>query len=90
MSDRVRTDLSSPWCWGRCRVQEEAKWRQQLLSQNDKLLQSLRVELRVYEKLDEEHRTPRGTGHASPQPLSARTLCHGLPAHPDRGVRILA
>ncbi|XP_016011423.2 CDK5 regulatory subunit-associated protein 2 isoform X2 [Rousettus aegyptiacus] len=44
------------------RVQEEAKWRQQLLSQNDKLLQSLRVELRVYEKLDEEHRTPRASG----------------------------
>ncbi|XP_029419571.1 CDK5 regulatory subunit-associated protein 2 isoform X3 [Nannospalax galili] len=38
------------------RVQEEVKSRQQLLSQNDKLLQSLRVELRVYEKLDEEHR----------------------------------
>ncbi|XP_024906226.1 CDK5 regulatory subunit-associated protein 2 isoform X5 [Pteropus alecto] len=44
------------------RVQEEAEWRQQLLSQNDKLLQSLRVELRVYEKLDEEHRTLRASG----------------------------
>ncbi|KAF6123570.1 CDK5 regulatory subunit associated protein 2 [Phyllostomus discolor] len=41
------------------RVQEEVKWRQQLLSQNDKVLQSLRVELKVYEKLDEEHRIPR-------------------------------
>ncbi|XP_036035114.1 CDK5 regulatory subunit-associated protein 2 isoform X4 [Onychomys torridus] len=38
------------------RVQEEVKLKQQLLSQNDKLLQSLRVELKVYEKLDEEHR----------------------------------
>ncbi|XP_053512119.1 CDK5 regulatory subunit-associated protein 2 isoform X2 [Artibeus jamaicensis] len=41
------------------RVQEEVKWRQQLLSQNDTVLQSLRVELKVYEKLDEEHRIPR-------------------------------
>ncbi|KAK2120235.1 CDK5 regulatory subunit associated protein 2, partial [Saguinus oedipus] len=40
-------------------VQEEVKLRQQLLSQNDKLLQSLRVELKAYEKLDEEHRRPR-------------------------------
>ncbi|XP_032490668.1 CDK5 regulatory subunit-associated protein 2 isoform X2 [Phocoena sinus] len=38
------------------RVQEEVKVRRQLLTQNDKLLQSLRVELKVYEKLDEEHR----------------------------------
>ncbi|XP_055463511.1 CDK5 regulatory subunit-associated protein 2 isoform X6 [Psammomys obesus] len=37
------------------RVQEEMKSRQQLLSQKDKLLQSLQVELKVYEKLDEEH-----------------------------------
>ncbi|XP_025214970.1 CDK5 regulatory subunit-associated protein 2 isoform X4 [Theropithecus gelada] len=41
------------------RVQEEVKLRQQLLSQNDKLLQSLRVELKAYEKLDEEHRRLR-------------------------------
>ncbi|XP_062937842.1 CDK5 regulatory subunit-associated protein 2 isoform X2 [Cynocephalus volans] len=41
------------------RVQEEVKLRQQMLSQNDELLQSLRVELKVYEKLDEEHRRPR-------------------------------
>ncbi|XP_016069206.1 PREDICTED: CDK5 regulatory subunit-associated protein 2 isoform X4 [Miniopterus natalensis] len=42
------------------RVQEELKRRQQLLSQNNKLLQSLRVELKVYEKLDAaEHRIPR-------------------------------
>lgn len=39
-------------------MQEEVKWRQQLLSQNDQVLQSLRVELKVYEKLDEEHRIP--------------------------------
>ncbi|XP_070452320.1 CDK5 regulatory subunit-associated protein 2 isoform X1 [Equus przewalskii] len=41
------------------RAQEVVQLRQQLLAQNDKLLQSLRVELRVYEKLDEEHRRPR-------------------------------
>ncbi|XP_057404337.1 CDK5 regulatory subunit-associated protein 2 isoform X5 [Balaenoptera acutorostrata] len=51
-------------CHGRSelsRVQEEVKVRQQLLAQNDQLLQSLRVELKVYEKLDEEHRRPRET-----------------------------
>eukprot|EP00069_Balaena_mysticetus_P004481 bmy_17483T0 len=41
--------------------EEEVKVRQQLLAQNDQLLQSLRVELKVYEKLDEEHRRPRET-----------------------------
>uniref|UniRef100_A0A8C5UP83 CDK5 regulatory subunit-associated protein 2 n=1 Tax=Microcebus murinus TaxID=30608 RepID=A0A8C5UP83_MICMU len=41
------------------RVQEEMRLRQQQLSQNDKLLQSLRVELKVYEKLDEEHKRLR-------------------------------
>ena len=59
------------------------KWRQQLLSQNDKVLQSLRVELKVYEKLDEEHRIPRGAGRSGPRPLSA-SLCLGLSAHPNR------
>ncbi|XP_004775698.1 CDK5 regulatory subunit-associated protein 2 isoform X4 [Mustela putorius furo] len=44
------------------RVQEEAKLRQQLLSQNDELLQSLRVELKVYKRLEEEHRRPREAG----------------------------
>lgn len=43
-------------------MQEEVKVRRQLLTQNDKLLQSLRVELKVYEKLDEEHRRLQGTG----------------------------
>ncbi|MEJ1282821.1 CDK5 regulatory subunit associated protein 2 [Cricetulus griseus] len=47
------------------RVQEEMKSRQQLLSQNDKLLQSLRVELKVYEKLNEEHRKRETQGEAS-------------------------
>lgn len=37
------------------RVQEEAKSRQQLLLQKDELLQSLQMELKVYEKLAEEH-----------------------------------
>uniref|UniRef100_A0A8I3NIA0 CDK5 regulatory subunit-associated protein 2 n=1 Tax=Canis lupus familiaris TaxID=9615 RepID=A0A8I3NIA0_CANLF len=39
---------------------QEAQLRQQLLSQNEELLQSLRVELKVYERLDEEHHRPRG------------------------------
>ncbi|XP_063115998.1 CDK5 regulatory subunit-associated protein 2 isoform X3 [Cavia porcellus] len=39
------------------RVQEEVKLKQQLLSQNDKLLQSLRVELKMYERLDKEHKS---------------------------------
>uniref|UniRef100_A0A8C0P4J0 CDK5 regulatory subunit-associated protein 2 n=1 Tax=Canis lupus familiaris TaxID=9615 RepID=A0A8C0P4J0_CANLF len=38
---------------------QEAQLRQQLLSQNEELLQSLRVELKVYERLDEEHHRPR-------------------------------
>uniref|UniRef100_A0A8C9DU11 CDK5 regulatory subunit-associated protein 2 n=1 Tax=Prolemur simus TaxID=1328070 RepID=A0A8C9DU11_PROSS len=60
------------------RVQEEMRLRQQLLSQNDKLLQSLRVELKVYEKLDEEHRRPRevsGEGWKGQDPFSD---LHGL------------
>uniref|UniRef100_A0A8D1X9G6 CDK5 regulatory subunit-associated protein 2 n=1 Tax=Sus scrofa TaxID=9823 RepID=A0A8D1X9G6_PIG len=64
------------------RMQEEAKLRQQQLSQNDKLLQSLRVELKVYEKLDEEHRRPRearaetsGEGWRGQDPLGD---LHGL------------
>ncbi|XP_053060684.1 CDK5 regulatory subunit-associated protein 2 isoform X3 [Acinonyx jubatus] len=60
------------------RVQEEAKSRQQLLSQNNRLLQSLRVELKVYAKLDEEHRRPRepsGEGWRGQDPFSD---LHGL------------
>ncbi|KAM8802867.1 CDK5 regulatory subunit-associated protein 2 [Rhynchonycteris naso] len=59
------------------RVQEELKWRQQLLSQNHQLLQSLRVELKVYKRLDEDHWRPReprveasGEGWKGPDPLS--------------------
>uniref|UniRef100_A0A8P0P903 CDK5 regulatory subunit-associated protein 2 n=1 Tax=Canis lupus familiaris TaxID=9615 RepID=A0A8P0P903_CANLF len=48
------------------RAREEAQLRQQLLSQNEELLQSLRVELKVYERLDEEHRRPRGSGDGCP------------------------
>ncbi|KAG8518803.1 CDK5 regulatory subunit-associated protein 2, partial [Galemys pyrenaicus] len=44
------------------RVQEELKSREQLFSQNDKLLQSLRVELKVYERLQEEHRRAQEAG----------------------------
>uniref|UniRef100_A0A8C4MXB1 CDK5 regulatory subunit-associated protein 2 n=1 Tax=Equus asinus TaxID=9793 RepID=A0A8C4MXB1_EQUAS len=54
------------------RAQEVVQLRQQLLAQNDKLLQSLRVELRVYEKLDEEHRRPReasGEGSREQEPF---------------------
>ncbi|XP_053420198.1 CDK5 regulatory subunit-associated protein 2 isoform X2 [Nycticebus coucang] len=62
------------------RLQEEVRLRQQLLSQNDKLLQSLRVELKVYEKLDEEHRRLRearvsGEGWKGQEPCSD---LHGL------------
>lgn len=56
-------------------MQEEVKLRQQLLSQNDKLLQSLRVELKVYEKLEEEHRRPPGT-RRSPKALPVLGLPH--------------
>ncbi|KAL6044779.1 hypothetical protein STEG23_019227, partial [Scotinomys teguina] len=57
--ERHNQQLTQEVCSSRqelSRVQEEGKLRQQLLSQNDELLQSLRVELQVYEKLDEEHR----------------------------------
>ncbi|XP_012657916.1 CDK5 regulatory subunit-associated protein 2 isoform X1 [Otolemur garnettii] len=62
------------------RVQEEMRLRQRLLSQNDSLLQSLRVELKVYEKLDEEHRRLRearesGEGWKGQEPCSD---LHGL------------
>lgn len=67
---------------GLCRVQEEVKWRQQLLAQNNRLLQSLRVELKVFEKLDEEHRIPRGTRRPGPGPFSAWALFSGYcPIH---------
>lgn len=52
-------------------MQEEAELRKQLLAQNEKLLQSIRVELKVYEKLDEEHRKLRGTGCSDLRPFSA-------------------
>nr|XP_036878132.1 CDK5 regulatory subunit-associated protein 2 isoform X3 [Manis javanica] len=55
------------------RVQEEAELRKQLLAQNEKLLQSIRVELKVYEKLDEEHRKLReaaGDGQRGQDPFS--------------------
>ncbi|XP_069868701.1 CDK5 regulatory subunit-associated protein 2 isoform X4 [Dipodomys merriami] len=65
------------------RTQEEVMSKQQLLSENDELLQSLRVELKVYQKLDEEHRQrwqeaqaePSGEGWKGQDPL--RDL-HGL------------
>ncbi|XP_059513804.1 CDK5 regulatory subunit-associated protein 2 isoform X2 [Myotis daubentonii] len=48
------------------RVQERLKWRQELLSQNNRLLQSLRVELKVYEKLDAQHGIPRESSGETP------------------------
>ncbi|XP_019503803.1 PREDICTED: CDK5 regulatory subunit-associated protein 2 isoform X1 [Hipposideros armiger] len=60
--DRQNQQLLQELCGSRSqlsRVQEEVQWRQQLLAQNNRLLQSLRVELKVFEKLDEEHRIPR-------------------------------
>ncbi|KAM6183803.1 CDK5 regulatory subunit-associated protein 2 [Erethizon dorsatum] len=55
------------------RVQEEVNFKQQLLSQNDKLLQSLRVELKMYEKLDEEHKRPQQEIQALRAPLEGST-----------------
>lgn len=49
-------------------MQEEVKWRQQMLSQSDKLLQSLRVELKVYEQLEEERRKQPGTRRSAQGP----------------------
>ncbi|XP_034871847.1 CDK5 regulatory subunit-associated protein 2 isoform X7 [Mirounga leonina] len=63
--ERHNQQLLQEACSSRCelsRVQEEAKLRQQLLCQNDELLQSLRVELKVYQRLEEEHRRPREAG----------------------------
>ncbi|XP_072816119.1 CDK5 regulatory subunit-associated protein 2 isoform X7 [Vicugna pacos] len=74
-------------CHGRSqlsRVQEEVKLRQKLLSHNDKLLQSLQVELKVYEKLDEEHRSPRD-GDRCPMALdNSHDLFDSTPALPPR------
>ncbi|XP_049629750.1 CDK5 regulatory subunit-associated protein 2 [Suncus etruscus] len=63
-SERHNQQLLQEACHTRrelCRVQEEVELKQHLLSQNDKLLQALRVELKVYEKLDKEHGMPRDT-----------------------------
>uniref|UniRef100_A0A5F9CA31 CDK5 regulatory subunit-associated protein 2 n=1 Tax=Oryctolagus cuniculus TaxID=9986 RepID=A0A5F9CA31_RABIT len=60
------------------RVQEEVKLRRQLLSQNDKLLQSLRVELKVYEKLEEEHRRPPEASGEGWKGQDAHSDLHGL------------
>lgn len=68
-------ELAFPPLWGCCRAQKEVKWRQQLLSQNHKLLQSLRVELKVYVRLDEEHqRLRQGTGPWGPGSLCPRAV----------------
>lgn len=42
------------------RLQTEMNAKQHQLSENDKLLQSFRVELKVYEKLDEARRKRKG------------------------------
>ncbi|CAO2587863.1 CDK5 regulatory subunit-associated protein 2 [Lemmus lemmus] len=68
--ERHNQQLTQEMCSTRqelSRVQEEMKSRQQLLSQNDKLLQALRVELKVYEKLGEEHRKPQRDGTKCPE-----------------------
>uniref|UniRef100_G3TY91 CDK5 regulatory subunit-associated protein 2/Myomegalin coiled coil domain-containing protein n=1 Tax=Loxodonta africana TaxID=9785 RepID=G3TY91_LOXAF len=70
------------------RAKEEVELRQQLLSQNDKLLQSLRVELKVYEKLDEEHKRPRGTGHSSLRNGSCLGLTEGLGTMTSRALLV--
>ncbi|XP_051019193.1 CDK5 regulatory subunit-associated protein 2 isoform X1 [Acomys russatus] len=84
--ERHNQQLAQEVCSSRqelSRVQEEVKSRQQLLSQNDKLLQSLRVELKVYEKLNEEQRKLQrvaqgeasGEGWMGPDPFNN---VHGL------------
>ncbi|VTJ53523.1 Hypothetical predicted protein [Marmota monax] len=61
------------------RAQKEVKWRQQLLSQNHKLLQSLRVELKVYVRLDEEHqRLQQETGAEAPEGWKGQELLSDL------------
>ncbi|XP_077653211.1 CDK5 regulatory subunit-associated protein 2 isoform X4 [Urocitellus parryii] len=61
------------------RAQKEVKWRQQLLSQNHKLLQSLRVELKVYVRLDEEHqRLRQETGAEAPEGWKGQELLSDL------------
>lgn len=63
-------------------MQEEVKWRQQMLSQNDKLLQSLRVELKVYEQLEEERRKQPGTRRSAQGPCrEAGSPGQGRAAH---------
>ncbi|XP_039090553.1 CDK5 regulatory subunit-associated protein 2 isoform X3 [Hyaena hyaena] len=60
------------------RAQQEAKSKQQLLSQNERLLQCLRVELKVCAKLDAGHRRP---GEASGEGWMGQDPCsdlHGL------------
>uniref|UniRef100_A0A673UDE6 CDK5 regulatory subunit-associated protein 2 n=1 Tax=Suricata suricatta TaxID=37032 RepID=A0A673UDE6_SURSU len=60
------------------RAQEEAKSKQQLLTQNERLLQCLRVELKVCAKLDAGHRRPAeasGEGWREQDPSSD---LHGL------------
>ncbi|KAM5298506.1 CDK5 regulatory subunit-associated protein 2 [Ctenodactylus gundi] len=80
------------------RVQEEVKVKQQLLSQNDKLLQSLLVELKMHEKLGEEHRRQQqgtraealGEGWKGQDPLSdlhsLLTEVQGLRAQLERSI----
>ncbi|KAM5184901.1 CDK5 regulatory subunit-associated protein 2 isoform 3-T3 [Callospermophilus lateralis] len=61
------------------RAQKEVQWRQQLLSQNHKLLQSLRVELKVYVRLDEEHqRLRQETGAEAPEGWKGQELLSDL------------
>ncbi|XP_006890813.1 PREDICTED: CDK5 regulatory subunit-associated protein 2-like [Elephantulus edwardii] len=60
------------------RAQEEVKLKGQLLSQNDELLQSLRVELKVYKKLDEEHRQSREASGEGCKGQDTLSDLHGL------------
>ncbi|XP_052032610.1 CDK5 regulatory subunit-associated protein 2 isoform X2 [Apodemus sylvaticus] len=68
--ERHNQELTQEVCSSRqelCRVQEEAKSRQQLLSQKDSLLQTLQMELKVYEKLAEEHQKLQQDGSKCPE-----------------------
>ncbi|KFO92511.1 CDK5 regulatory subunit-associated protein 2, partial [Buceros rhinoceros silvestris] len=55
------------------RLQTEINVKQHQLSENEKLLQSLRTEIKVYEKLEEARR--KGTGNLCKCPAASRNIC---------------
>uniref|UniRef100_A0A8C6DV25 CDK5 regulatory subunit-associated protein 2 n=1 Tax=Moschus moschiferus TaxID=68415 RepID=A0A8C6DV25_MOSMO len=74
-------------CHGRralSRLQEETALRQQLLLQSDKLLRALRVELKVYEKLDQGQWRPQDGDKCPVATDSSCDLFDPTPAMPPR------